>query len=162
MRRYGVALALGATLLAGCSDEHAGSLPSLAPAPPAPSPADVAAVARDYYAALEQAGQTGDVARLRALVDPACACADQVGYIEREHRAGHRFTTRYTVDGVTTHDVTAGSAYATVTITYADSAVVDAKGGVVRRLPGKTRAGRDLLFEREGAAWRLARLVVLG
>lgn len=166
MRRYAVVLV--ALLAAGCGSEHAGSLPPLSPAPSVttattrPPEDEVAAAARAYYAALQKAGETGDVTALRALIAPACACKDQIGYIEGEHRAGHRFTTRYTVEGVTTHDVTATSGFATVTITYAASAVVDRAGRVVRALPGRTKAGRDLLFRREGATWRLARLVLVG
>ena len=170
MRRYGVILALLAVTAAGCSEERAGSLPSASPMPttatPSPTPtatveSQVEAAARAYYAALETAGTKGDVTALRELIDPACDCAQQVSAIEAEVRQGRRITTRYLIDAVLTHDVTAESGYATVTLTYAESQVLGADGRVVRTLPGKTRAGRDLLFRKEGTTWRLTRLVLL-
>jgi predicted lipid-binding transport protein (Tim44 family) len=172
MRRYGVLLAL--LTVASCSQDKAGTLPPLSPVPSAtsatPTPsatpdgagAEVEAAARAYYAALTAAGQTGDVRALRAAVDPRCDCAQQIAAVESEHRAGRRYTTRYVVDAVSTHEVSGGSGYATVTLTYADSQVVDGAGRTVRRIPGKTRVGRDLLFRKEGTTWRLVRIVLLG
>ena len=167
MRRYGVILALLAVAAAGCSKERAGALPA-APATSATQAAtpdhsaQVEAAARAYYAFLEHAGKTGDVSPLRVVVDPACECFQQVAAIEREAAAGRHFTTHYAVDAVQAHDVTATTGYATVTLTYAASPVVDANGRVVRTLRGETRAGRDLQFRKEGSAWLLTRLVLLG
>jgi hypothetical protein len=175
MRRFGAVLALLAVTAAGCSDDRAGTLPTEAPtttttapgtttsaSPTAVPGGEVEAAARAYYAALETGGTTGDVTALRAIVDGACDCTQQITTIEAERKAGRRFTTRYTVDAVTLHDVTATTAWATVTISYAASQVVDASGRVVRKIPGNTRAGRDLLFRKEGTAWRLVHIVLLG
>jgi len=169
MRRYGVILALLAVAAAGCSKERAGALPSapVTSATPVASrtadlSAQVEAAARAYYAYLEHAGRTGDVSPLRAVVDPACECFQQVAAVERETAAGRHLTTHYVVDAVQAHDVTATTGYATVTLTYAASTVVDANGRVVRTLRGETRAGRDLQFRKEGSAWLLTRLVLLG
>ena len=170
MRRYVHALVALLLLagLSGCAKERAGALPSAPPATaPASSPvagpeAEVAAAARAYYAALESAGQTGDVSALRAVIHPSCDCADQVTTFEGYARAGQHLTTRYAVDGVTTHDVTATEGWATVTLTYAPSALIGADRRVAKTYPGKTKVGRDLLFRKEGTSWRLVRLVLLG
>lgn len=171
MSRPGAAVALVALLAAGCSAEHAGSLPPVAsPSSATPSAtatastpaAQVEAAARAYFAELTRAGHTGDTRALRALVTPQCGCRDAIGYIEEEHRAGHHFTTDYRVDAVRVHDVSEAGGSATVTVTYAASQVVDAQGRTVRRLPGVTRAGRELGFRREGERWLLTRYVLLG
>ncbi|HEV2891797.1 MAG TPA: hypothetical protein VGX28_15605 [Frankiaceae bacterium] len=170
MRRYAGLVALLA--LTGCAQERAGSLP---PPPPPPTSAtaaptatppragsEVEVAARAYYAALERAGRDGDVAALRALVDPACECFQQVATMEGYRRAHRRLTTRYSVEGLSTHDVTATAGWATVTLTYGASELVGADGRVVSTYPGKTKVGRDLLFRKEGTTWRLVRLVLLG
>lgn len=179
MRRFGVVLALLAAAAAGCSKERAGALPtaSATPAPvtasptttaapstsaPATDEAAIEAAARAYYDTLEQAGRTGDVANLMAMMTADCDCRQQVTTIQNEHRAGRRFTTDYVVDAVDVHDVDERTGFATVTITYAESQVVDRSGRVVRTIPGKTKAGRDLRFEKEGTTWRLDRIVLLG
>jgi hypothetical protein len=174
MYRYGVGLALVALVAAGCTKEHAGTLPSLSPSPTATAtsasptssvttPAQqIATAARTYYAALTQAGATGDTSRLRALVTPTCDCKQGIDYIDQEHRAGHHFTTNYRVDKVQTHDVATAAGSATVTVTYAPSKVVDSRGRTVRAIPGETAAGRDLVFRREGGRWLVTRVVLLG
>jgi predicted lipid-binding transport protein (Tim44 family) len=177
MYRFGLAVALVALLAAGCSDEKAGGLPPItSPSSTAPSPtatatatkaaatpaAQIEAAARAYYAELTRAGETGDAATLRRMIDPDCECAKTIDYLAEEARKGHRFTTKYRVDGVSTHDVTATAGFATVTLTYAKSAIVDRSGKVVRSLPGQTKVGRDLGFTREGERWVLTQLVLLG
>ena len=180
MYRYGVALALVALVAAGCSDDKAGGLPPLSSTPSTPvttsapatatasattatSPAQqIEAAARAYYAELTRAGESGDAAKLRTMIDPKCGCAKSLDYLASEARQGHRFTTKYRVEAVKTHDVTADAGFATVTLSYAKSAVVDRSGKVVRSLPGETNAGRDLGFKREGDRWVLTQLVLLG
>jgi len=166
MRRYGVTAALVA-LLAGCSgNEHAGSLPTVSPAPttssPTPSPTDeVAAAARAYYAALEKAGQTGDTTALAALLAQSCDCRKQVDYIRREAAAGHHTTTTYTVEAVRPHDVTASAAAATVTYSSPESKVLDASGRTVRTLSALSHVGYDLALRRDGGSWLVERIVRL-
>lgn len=166
MRRYGVTLALVA-LLAGCSGkEHAGSLPSLTTSPtvsaPSPTPADeVANAARHYFAVLEAAGKTGNVADLAALIAPSCECREQVDAIRADARAGRHATTVYRLDAVRTHDVTATTGAATVTVSSPASAVVDSAGRTVRSLPALSGVGIDLVFRRGGNAWLVERVVRL-
>ncbi len=164
MRRYGVTLALVA-LLAGCSaKEHAGTLPSLTTSPTTSSPTtaptdEVAAAARAYYAALENAGRTGDPAPLAALLAPSCDCRKQVDYIRREATAGHRTTTTYTIEAVRPHDVTASAAAATVTYSSPESKVVDTSGRTVRTLSALSHVGYDLALRRDGGRWLVERIV---
>jgi hypothetical protein len=170
MYRYGAALALAALVASGCSEEHAGSLPppvSVTPsATPTPTPtnptSEVEAAARAYYDELTAAGKTGDTARLAGMIGAGCECAKTLQYLRGEAAAGHRFTTVYRVDAVTTHDVSAKAGFATVTLTYAPSTIVDGTGHVVRSIPGKTKVGRDLGFTRQGERWVVTRLALLG
>jgi hypothetical protein len=173
MSRYVGMVALVALLALGCSDEHAGGLPpTTSPTATSTTPSATAsaslspsamieAAARAYYLELTHAGSTGRTNTLRAMVGAGCECEKTLEYLRDEVRQGHHFTTVYRVDSVRTHDVTAAAGFATVTISYRASTVVDAQGRVVRKITGKTEVGRDLGFRREGDRWLLTRLVLL-
>jgi hypothetical protein len=170
MYRYGAALALAALVASGCSEEHAGSLPppvSATPsATPTPTPtnptSEVEAAARAYFAALERAGKTGDVAALEPMLAASCPCRDQITYIKREAAAGHRITTTYRVEDVRPHDVAAAAAAVTVTFSSPPSTVTDTAGHIVRRIGGGEHIGMDLSLTRGASGWVVARVVRLG
>ena len=175
MRRHVPALLLAA-LAAGCGgDDTAGTLPSplasttTAPAPATPTPtrsaspeAQIEQAARAYYAALADAGQTGDVRVLERLLAKSCACRKQVDHIRSEARAGRTTTTTYQVESVEPHDVTATGGAAVVTFSSPESVVVDRSGRKVKTLPALKHVGVDLFFRRVGSTWVIERVVRLG
>jgi hypothetical protein len=174
MYRYGAVLALAALVAVGCSDEHAGSLPTLSPTPtttslsPTPTPtaslADEASRAvRTYFATLASAGQAGDTTALERLVAAGCTCRDQVSYIKREAAAGHRITTTYVLESVRAHDLTAAGGSVTVTFSSPASKVVDAKGATVRTLGALRHVGMEISLRRDpDSSWVVVRIVRLG
>ena len=111
---------------------------------------------------LTAAGATADTAALEALLAPGCSCREVVSYIKEEGAKGHRFTTVYTVKAVRVHDASAARGFATVTLSYPDSAVVDRQGRVVRALAGKPAAGRELGLAKVNGRWLLSALTILG
>lgn len=178
MYRYGVALALVALVAAGCSEDKAGGLPPLSSTPSTPvvtsstpsptataatSPAQqVEAAARSYFAALEKAGQTGDVGGLEPLLGPKCDCRRALAAIQADAKAGRHVTTRYVVSEVKAGEVTATAGTAVVTFSSPASKLVDANGKTVRSLPARKDAGAELTFRLSGSTWLLEQVVLLG
>jgi PBP1b-binding outer membrane lipoprotein LpoB len=174
MYRYGVGLALVALVAAGCTKEHAGTLPSLSPSPTstatsasptssATTPAQqIATAARAYFTALEKAGKTGDVNALSALLSTTCDCRQQVTAISTDAQAGRHVTTSYQVESVGPHNVGAAAGSATVTYSSPASRLVDSTGRTIQTFAARTHAGVDLTFRRVGGAWLLDGLVRLG
>ena len=178
MYRYGMGLALVALLAAGCSDDKAGGLPPLSSAPSTPvvttatptatattaqTPAQqVEVAARAYFAALESAGQTGDVSTLEPLLAPKCDCRRALAAIEADAKAGRHVTTRYVVSEVKAGEVTATAGTAVVTFSSPASKLVDANGKTVRSLPARKDTGAELTFRLAGSKWLLEQVVLLG
>jgi hypothetical protein len=176
MRRYVTALVLVAAVAAtGCGSDEAGSLPPTLPpvatsvtpvatasASAASAAAAIETAARAYFAALADAGQTGDPRRLEKLLAPGCECRKQADYVRREYAAGRTATTTYEVESVKPEDVTADGGTAAVTYSSPRSVVVARSGEKVRTLPALNHVGMAMFFRRVGSTWLIERLVELG
>lgn len=151
--RTGVALAALATVLAaGCSEEHAGSLPATS-APVSPvattvtasaTPAEPRAVAavRTFYAVLEAASRepSAGAARVAALLTPGCACRRIVDFLREQAHQHHALIRPVQVERASV--ATDAGDTATVFLTLAEGAgsVLDAQGRTVEKLAPKTTA----------------------
>lgn len=167
-------LALG-VLLGGCSGSSAGApadpvasgspltVPLFSqPAVPGTDAAQaVTLAARDYYATVSAAANTGLVADLQAATLPSCACRSVATFISSVYARGERLQGfGYRVGEVGAPSVTGTRATVEVPYTLAAYARTDADGTVLQSFPEEPVATATLTLERVDGRWLVAEIEV--
>jgi hypothetical protein len=165
--RWAAGALVAAVVLVGCSDpDQPSTLPRTTPTPttssPSPTPTSteeqVEAAVRAYYAELNRALQTNDVAKLKTLVDKNCPCYNAVQVIERNAMERERTPdAAFSLRSVRVHDVAGKTAAAEVKYSVSAYDVLDANDRVVTHIK-KQSSHFDLSLVHTDSGWVLANL----
>jgi hypothetical protein len=164
--------ALCLSAVAACSDPKAGTLPTASPTPsttaPTASPASASSspndfgigqAVTDYYDALEAAvhDPSANLARLEAMLDPACACREILDVLREEARRGRHADYTLEIATLTVPDKTPERGIARLTVVQSAGNLYDASGRVVERIKPTTDA-YFVEVRSNGGRWRVARV----
>ena len=159
------ALVLSAAV--ACSNGHAGSLPTPAPASmtasvstrPSPPAAALTLAATTYYRTLESAAAHPDIdlGRFERLVSPRCECVQVVSLLRRVAHDRHRLVFDLTLSAARVARVEAHEGTVFIRVKQSVGKEVDAAGRVVRRLPSSD-GEYTLDFVREGGSWLVTQI----